>query len=54
MKAWPISQQSQIKYSYYRVRDLINRLKRLIKLSQQNLPENYIDCLYNFINEKHL
>lgn len=46
-KTWPLSQKSQVKYSYYRVKNLITELNKIKKLhnnkDNKELPEDYLD-----------
>ena len=46
-KPWPLSQKPQVKYSYYRVKDLITKLNEIKKSNNfketNELPEDYLD-----------
>ena len=46
-KTWPLSQKPQVKYSFYRVKNLITKLNEIKKLHKNKdnneLPEDYLD-----------
>lgn len=49
-----ISRNRKIKYGFRRVKKLIKQLDRFVNLNNNELPQNYVDFLFNFMNKNHL
>ena len=49
-----ITKIPKIKYGFRRIKKLLNQLDRFNNLNNDELPQNYVDFLFNFMNKKHL
>ena len=49
-----ITKNRKIKYGFRRVNKLIKQLARFDNLNNNELPQNYVDFLFNFMNKNHL